>query len=97
MSDISDILASGDLDAIQRFVDDRAMPADARRAIEWAVSRVRAAEDPGFHAFVALAERFLEHYPADIFTGETGELGPGFVAALRRAVENLRASQRRQP
>lgn len=49
-------------------------------------------EPVGFHAFVAVAERFLLSYPADIFTGESGDSGPGFVAALRGAVEGLHAS-----
>jgi DNA-binding XRE family transcriptional regulator len=47
---------------------------------------------PGFHAFVILAERFLGNYPPDIFTGESGDSGPGFVAALRGAVERLHAT-----
>jgi DNA-binding XRE family transcriptional regulator len=49
-------------------------------------------EPVGFHAFVALTERFLKSYPPDIFTGESGDLGPGFVAAVRGAVEGLHAS-----
>lgn len=55
--------------------------------------RVVELEEPvGFHAFVAHAERFLRSYPADIFTGESGDAGPGFVATLRGAVDALHAS-----
>ena len=42
-----------------------------------------------FDRFVVLAERFLTNYPADIFTGVSGDPGPRFVVALRTAVETL--------
>ena len=45
--------------------------------------------DPGFENFIAICEKFLLNYPPDIFTGESGDPGPVFVADLRRALEKL--------
>ena len=43
----------------------------------------------GFFEFVELTEKWLENYPESVFTGESGDPGPVFIAAVREAVENL--------
>ena len=53
------------------------------------IARVRRAEEPGFHEFVALCRRWLETYPPDIFDGSSGDKGPRFVVALRKALKCL--------
>ena len=45
-----------------------------------------------FYALMAMAKRILdERYPADIFTGESGDLGPRFVVALREMIADIEA------
>jgi hypothetical protein len=44
-----------------------------------------------FDALVWMANRMLtEIYPASVFTGESGEKGPGFVAGMRKALAALK-------
>ena len=43
--------------------------------------------NPGFKAFIAMAERFLEHYPPSVFTGVSGDVGPFFVVGLRELLK----------
>jgi hypothetical protein len=43
-----------------------------------------------FDDLVAIAKRILDYnYPADIFTGESRDSGPRFVAALRKVIEEI--------
>jgi len=42
-----------------------------------------------FKEFVSISEKFLEKYPADIFTGESNDPGSRFVVGLRKLVEEL--------
>jgi len=45
-----------------------------------------------FYALMAMAKRILdERYPADVFTGESGDLGPRFVVALREMIADIEA------
>jgi len=55
---------------------------------------IAACPPPGFHAFEALAERFLTNYPADVFDGTSGDPGSCFVVRLREAVDTLKESTR---
>jgi hypothetical protein len=52
-----------------------------------------ATEDPekwSFDALVWMANRMLtEIYPEKVFTGESGELGPGFVSGFRKLIASL--------
>lgn len=42
-----------------------------------------------FKEFVVLANKFMENYPSDVFTGESGDPGALFVVALRKALDHL--------
>ena len=42
-----------------------------------------------FYEYVDLTKGWLEKYPPDIFTGESGDPGPLFVVAIRTAIEGL--------
>ena len=48
-------------------------------------------KDPNWKDYIALTKTWLEKYPPDIFTGESGDKGPLFVVALREAVKELEA------
>ncbi len=61
--------------------------------LDRAEARIRALEEPGFHAFVNTARTFLRNYPADIFDGSSGDPGPVFVAGLRRALDAFDAAR----
>ena len=43
----------------------------------------------GFENFVGVAEKWLENYPPDIFDGSSGDAGPTFIVALRKAILEL--------
>jgi len=42
-----------------------------------------------FNEFVEITKKFLEKYPASVFTGESGDPGPLFVVGLRKLIEEL--------
>lgn len=44
-----------------------------------------------FDEFVTMSKKFLEKYPADVFTGASGDPGPRFIVGLRKLVEELGA------
>ena len=48
--------------------------------------------DPSWVDFMDITDNFLAHYPPDIFTGVSGDSGPLFVVALRKAKEALKES-----
>lgn len=83
-------IARGDLDAVQRYLDDKAMAPALRHVAESLIQMVRQYQDPGFDLFVSIADKFLERYPPDLFTDESGDIGPEFVVGLRRVRERLR-------
>jgi hypothetical protein len=90
-------IQAGDLQAVRAWIDDQAMAPQLRHACELLVAELDRFRTPGFHDFVAVVDRWLEHYPADIFTGESGALGPAFVASVRAAREKLRADVDARP
>lgn len=47
------------------------------------------AQDKGWDAVVLIGRELLDAYPADIFTGESGDSGPQYVAALRAALNRV--------
>jgi len=55
--------------------------------------QVKELEDPGWEQFINLATQWLEKYPPDIFTGESGDPGPLFVVALRSAIAALQENE----
>jgi len=65
-------------------------PDDALRAAFAAADAVDPLRAEDFLALVALAEKIVDkHYPAGTFTGESGDRGARFVAAVRRALADL--------
>jgi hypothetical protein len=90
-------LARGEFDKVREqvdnYADDHALPALISVAIYGLLEKCEQLQDPGFHAFVAITDRFLVHYPADLFTGESGDPGPVFVAGLRKAREAYAAAR----
>ena len=46
-------------------------------------------DDPSWLDFMEITDNFLAHYPTDIFTGVSGDAGPLFVVALRKAKRAL--------
>ena len=52
-------------------------------------ARTQELEDPDWPTFISMAGAFLEHYPADIFDGSSGDPGPTFIVALRSALAAL--------
>jgi hypothetical protein len=73
-----------DLDNTCRQLQEAQEEADALRA------QVEAVEDPTFEEMVERLTWWLdEHYPADIFTGVSGNPGPVFVVAVRAAIAAL--------
>ena len=53
--------------------------------------------DHSFQEYVDLTNRWLEKYPADIFTGESGDAGPLFAVAIRKAVADLETTYSASP
>ena len=47
------------------------------------------AQEPDWLTYIGITKRWLEHYPEDIFTGVSGDPGPLFVVAVRKALEAL--------
>lgn len=63
-------------------------PEEMRAALEAGLPV--ALERRGFNDLVAARAQLLDtKYPADVFTGESGESGPGFVAKVREALAVL--------
>lgn len=53
------------------------------------------AEDHAWDAVVLVGRALLDHYyPADIFTGVSGDSGPEYVVALRNALARIDADRR---
>ena len=49
------------------------------------------AKDEAWDAVVKIGTALLDHYyPQDVFTGVSGDTGPAYVVALRRALKNLK-------
>ena len=46
-------------------------------------------EDPDWNTYIEITTAWLEKYPPDIFTGESGDAGPVFVVAVRDALAAL--------
>jgi hypothetical protein len=56
------------------------------------IELLRSIDAWSFDDLVAMAKRILdERYPADIFTGVSGDLGPRFVVALREMIAEIEA------
>lgn len=53
-------------------------------------AEVERLSDPDWKTYIGLTEKWLEKYPPDIFTGESGDSGPVFVVAIRAALYKLR-------
>ena len=50
------------------------------------------AEDRAFDAIIKVGEALLDfYYPAGVFTGESGDSGPVYIAALREALARVKA------
>jgi hypothetical protein len=50
------------------------------------------ARDEAWNAVIKIGEALLDaYYPADVFTGVSGESGPVYIAALRNALKNVTA------
>ena len=50
------------------------------------------AKDEAWDAVVLIGSELLDtYYPADIFTGESGDSGPQYVVALREALNRVKA------
>lgn len=53
------------------------------------------ARDKDWDAVVKIGRALLDHYyPADIFTGVSGDSGPQYVVALREALARIDAAAR---
>ena len=52
-------------------------------------SEIETLNDPDWDSFTEITRKWLEKYPSDIFTGESGDPGPLFVVAVREALEAL--------
>ena len=49
------------------------------------------AEDQGWNAVLAVGRALVDaYYPADIFTGESGDDGPKYIVALRSALDAMK-------
>ncbi len=47
-------------------------------------------ESCGFNFLLYVGKKILDkHYPEDIFTGESGDLGPVYIVALREALNQI--------
>ena len=52
------------------------------------------AQDRAWDAVVMVGRALLDHhYPADIFTGVSGDAGPEYVVALRKALARITDDQ----
>jgi hypothetical protein len=52
------------------------------------------AHDKTWDAIVKVGEAILDHYyPADVFTGESGDSGPQYIDALRKALQRIKADR----
>jgi hypothetical protein len=50
------------------------------------------AQDQAWDAVVEVGRVLLDaYYPADVFTGASGDVGPQYIVALRTALERIRA------
>jgi hypothetical protein len=50
------------------------------------------ARDKSWEAVVLIGRELLdEHYPADVFTGVSGDPGPEYIVALRKALAKIGA------
>ena len=48
-------------------------------------------EGNAWDAIVKIGQAILDHYyPADVFTGESGDSGPEYVVALRNALAHIK-------
>ena len=57
--------------------------------------RLRAVLDrPSWDDYLKITEAWLRIYPPAIFTGESGDSGPLFVVAIRKAVQALEAEDK---
>ncbi len=45
--------------------------------------------EPSWKTYITITEQWLTHYPPDIFDGSSGDPGPLFVVAIRKAVNTL--------
>jgi len=45
--------------------------------------------DPDWKTYIEITSKWLEKYPPDIFTGVSGDSGPLFVVAIRKALAAL--------
>ena len=53
------------------------------------------AQDKAWDAVVKIGRALLDHhYPADIFTGVSGDSGPEYIVALRNALARIDAIKR---
>ena len=50
---------------------------------------VRTLRDPDWKTYIKITKLWLEKYPPDIFTGISGDSGPVFVVAIRKAIAAL--------
>ena len=49
------------------------------------------AEDKAWQAVVLIGQELLDsYYPADVFTGTSGDSGPQYVVALREALSRVK-------
>jgi hypothetical protein len=53
------------------------------------------ANDRAFDAIFKVGEAILDHYyPSDVFDGSSGDAGPEYVVALRKAIARIRGMQK---
>ena len=58
-------------------------------ALEARIEEMEGLLGPDWETYIELTKSWLEWYPADIFTGKSGDPGPVFVVAIRKALEAL--------
>ncbi len=47
-------------------------------------------DDQGWNAVVLIGRELIDrHYPAGIFTGTSGDIGPLYIVALREALDRV--------
>jgi hypothetical protein len=50
------------------------------------------AQDKAWGAVIVVGQALLDaYYPANVFDGSSGDAGPEYVVALRRALERIKA------
>ena len=87
MSDLCDLIGHGPADM-------GADPVPKSDCLVCEIERLTAKiDDPSWLDFMEICDNFLTHYPPDIFTGVSGDPGPLFVVALRKAKEALAATE----